>query len=81
LELNKEWRKTQQYLAPEKKANKQIAYDAYPSFPLGENKIKAGIEEFATWIEQNMTITIDGYVGVFWSHLVENLGTELKKKR
>nr|WP_294929423.1 class I mannose-6-phosphate isomerase [uncultured Flavobacterium sp.] len=77
---NKEWRKTQQYLAPEKKANKEIAYDAYPSFPIGKNKIKAGIEEFATWAEQHKTITIDGYVGVFWRNIVESLGAELKKR-
>ncbi len=80
MEQNKEWRKTQQYLAPEKKANKEIAYDAYPSFPIGKNKIKAGIEEFAIWAEQHKTITIDGYVGVFWRNVVESLGAELKKR-
>ncbi|RUT72162.1 ROK family protein [Flavobacterium cupreum] len=80
LEQNKEWRKTQQYLAPEKKENNEISYDAYPSFSLGENKIKAGIEEFASWIEQHKIITIDGYLGVFWSHLVESLSAELKKR-
>lgn len=80
LEQNKEWRKTEQYLAPEKKVNSERAYDAYPSFPLGKNKIKAGIAEFATWIEQHKTVTIDGYVGVFWQHLIENLGNELEKR-
>jgi len=80
LKKTNEWRKTQQFLAPEKKNNSKTTYDAYPSFPLGNNKIKAGIEEFAAWIEQHKTITIDGYTGVFWQHLVESLDKELNKR-
>jgi len=80
LKKTNEWRKTQQFLAPEKKNNSKTTYDAYPSFPLGNNKIKAGIEEFASWIEQHKTITIDGYTGVFWQHLVESLDKELNKR-
>lgn len=75
-----EWRKTQQFLAPEKKTNNKSAYDAYPSFPLGKNKIKAGIQELADWMEQHKTIIIDGYVGVFWQNLIENLDPELTKR-
>jgi len=80
LKKTNEWRKTQQFLAPEKKNNIKNNYEAYPSFPLGTDKIKAGIEEFATWIEQHKTITIDGYTGVFWQHLVESLDKELTKR-
>ena len=80
LKQHTEWRKTQQYLAPEKKNNSIDVYDAYPSFSLGSNKIKAGIEELATWIEQHNTITIDGYVGVFWDNLIESLDQELTKR-
>jgi len=80
LKKNNDWRKTQQFLAPEKKNNIKNNYEAYPSYPLGKNKIKAGIEEFATWIEQHKTITIDGYIGVFWQHLIESLDEELNKR-
>ena len=78
---NKEWRKTQQFLAPEKKNIKDaVGYDIYPSFNIGNNKIKAGIEELATWVEQHKLLVIDGYVGVFWQNIIEGLDEELSKR-
>jgi predicted NBD/HSP70 family sugar kinase/mannose-6-phosphate isomerase class I len=78
---NKEWRKTQQFLAPEKKNIKEVTdYDIYPSFNIGNNKIKAGIEELATWVEQHKLLVIDGYQGVFWQNIIEGLDEELSKR-
>jgi predicted NBD/HSP70 family sugar kinase/mannose-6-phosphate isomerase class I len=81
LKENKEWRKTQQFLAPEKKNGKDaLSYDVYPSFNIGENKIKAGVAELATWIEQHKTLVIDGYQGVFWQNIIDGLDEELSKR-
>lgn len=81
MKENKEWRKTQQFLAPMKKEAKETAiYDVYPSFNIGENKIKSGIEELATWVEQHNLLIIDGYQGVFWENIIDGLDEELSKR-
>jgi predicted NBD/HSP70 family sugar kinase/mannose-6-phosphate isomerase class I len=78
---NKELRKTQQFLAPEKKNLQEAShYDVYPSFNIGNNKIKAGIEELATWVEQHKLLVIDGYQGVFWLNIIDGLDEELSKR-
>jgi predicted NBD/HSP70 family sugar kinase/mannose-6-phosphate isomerase class I len=79
--VNKEWRKTQQFLAPEKKnAQEAVGYDVYPSFDIGSNKIKAGVEELANWVEQHKVLVMDGYQGVFWQNIIEGLDEELLKR-
>lgn len=73
-----EWRKTQQYLIPASKNNEEnINYDPYPCFSLGDDKIQSGAKALAEWIAKHKTITIDGYVGVFWDNVVESLDAEL----
>ncbi|MDR1371058.1 MAG: ROK family protein [Dysgonamonadaceae bacterium] len=76
-----EWRKTTQFLAPEKSTvSHQGDYDIYPAFPVGTGKIKEGVEALADWIAQHEQVVIDGYVGVFWEQLVESINIELNKK-
>ena len=72
------WRKTEQFMAPSKTtASEKGRYDIYPAFPLGTGKIQVGVETLAQWIAQHRTIVIDGYVGVFWDRLVEELNVAL----
>ncbi len=81
MENKYEWRKTTQFLAPEKTdASNPGAYDIYPAFPLGSGKIKEGAAALAEWIAQHKQVVIDGYVGVFWNQLVEAVNAELIKK-
>ncbi len=76
----KQIRKTEQFLAPEKVENApQGYYDIYPGFPLGDGKINEGHDSLAAWISQQKTVIIDGYEGVFWDRLVANLNQSLIK--
>lgn len=73
-------RKTTQFLAPEKAESTLPGhYDIYPAFPIGENKINAGFAALAEWIIAQKTVVIDGYEGIFWGDLIEQLGNELNK--
>jgi len=75
-----EWRKTQQFIAPVKKGvDEEFGYDVYPSFSLGNGKIKSGAVALAVRIAKYKTITIDGYTGVFWNTIVESLDAEFVK--
>ncbi|GHT52405.1 hypothetical protein AGMMS49982_12560 [Bacteroidia bacterium] len=75
------WRKTEQYLAPPKAAATAPGhYDIYPAFPLGSGKIHAGIAHLSQWLAGQKTVVLDGYMGVFWNHLVEQIGAELHRQ-
>ena len=81
MEDKNEWRKTTQFLAPEKSTETTPGnYDIYPAFPIGTGKIKSGAEFIAEWISQYKQVVIDGYVGVFWNQLVKSVNIELNKK-
>jgi mannose-6-phosphate isomerase class I len=68
------WRKTQQFLAPAKAMPAAKGqYDIYPAFPVGSGKIEQGTDALAVWIVEQKTVSIDGYAGVFWDKLVEDL--------
>ncbi|MDR0692249.1 MAG: ROK family protein [Prevotellaceae bacterium] len=70
----KEYRKTTQFLAPPKAAPTSPGrYDIYPAFPLGCGKICEGNSALAAWIAQQQTAVIDGYEGVLWNKLVDDL--------
>jgi predicted NBD/HSP70 family sugar kinase/mannose-6-phosphate isomerase class I len=80
LTANKPFRKTMQFLAPEK-ASPSIRghYDIYPGFPVGTGKIHDSHKTLAEWMVCHKKIVIDGYTGVFWDRLIEALNTELLK--
>jgi mannose-6-phosphate isomerase class I len=68
-------------LAPSKAASTTPGhYDIYPAFPLGGGKIQKGIAGLSQWIAEQKTVVIDGYVGVFWDNLVEQIGAELNRQ-
>ncbi len=74
-------RKTTQFLIPEKvKQTEQGRYDIYPGFKVPENSIKTGYSELAEYVAKHKTIVIDGYAGVHWDDLCENLSLLLHKK-
>lgn len=61
------WRETSQDLAPLTHApTPRGQYDLYPGFPVGEGKIDVGFAALAAAIADAGTVTIDGFVGVFW---------------
>lgn len=76
----KPFRKTSQFMAPEKTfPSRPGHYDIYPGFSVGNGKIHDGYESLAAWIAGHKNIVIDGYMGVFWDQLIENLNEKLLK--
>ena len=74
-------RKTTQFLIPEQvKPTEAGSYDIYPGFKVTDGAIQTGYQELATYIKQHKTVIIDGYAGVFWTEIVQNLSTILKKE-
>ncbi len=78
------YRKTGQALLPLTKPNPSPgSYDLYPSFPLGDGAIEAGYDELAAQLAarlvQHPNMVIDGYVGVLWDHLREELDQALRR--
>ncbi|MCF8373187.1 MAG: ROK family protein [Bacteroidales bacterium] len=77
----KELRKTTQFLAPTSKTTtKKGEYDIYPGFKIEENSIQEGYVGLADWISKYKQVIIDGYVGVFWEDIKDNLSKEFDQK-
>jgi mannose-6-phosphate isomerase class I len=78
--LKKEWRKSGQYLLPERKPYATKGnYDIYPSFSIDDNLISEGFEALAELFIKHRHIIIDGYIGVFYAHFHEKLEGYFKK--
>lgn len=72
--MNKEYRKSSQFLMPAKKENESVGdYGLYPTHTLGEGKIHEGFEGLATELQKHKTIIIDDYQGVFYENVREEL--------
>ncbi|WP_158827693.1 class I mannose-6-phosphate isomerase [Mucilaginibacter lacusdianchii] len=74
--LYSEVRKTSQFLMPaqlDNSWNTDGAYDIYPVASLGSGKIFNGFESLSKYIIENKTVVIDGYAGVFWDKIQDNL--------
>lgn len=75
------YRKTNQFLLPTKRPSKSKkgsggrnnGYDVYPSFHLGDNKIHGDIDSLVDYIIRRKSVVIDGYEGIFWEKLREEL--------
>jgi mannose-6-phosphate isomerase class I len=80
INLNKEWRKTSQYLLPGKKVVPAAAYDIYPAFKIGEDKIAEGFESLADMVSKHHRVILEGYGGVFFDLFREELDKELKDR-
>jgi len=71
-------RKSDQYLLPLAKEEPVIGqYDLYPSLRLGEDKIGAGIKSLMKSLVGSKNITIDGYIGVFFDKIRDQIDAEL----
>jgi len=74
-------RKTTQLLAPVLKVpDKKGDYGIYPGFKVNPNSIWDGFETLADWIAKHNKVIIDGYAGVFWDKIKDELGSEFQKK-
>ena len=79
--LNKEWRKSNQYILPDvKPIPEEGKYDIYPSFKPGDDLIFEGFESLAEFFLKYNQIIIDGYVGIFYSHFREKLDRYLNSQ-
>jgi len=74
--VNKDrWRHSMQPLLKQKIDAGEAApgYVHFPYHPLGEGKIFSGWDELVDWIIREQTVIIDGYAGVFYEHILEEL--------
>lgn len=75
---NKMWRKTSQRLAPAGHVpSNRGQYDLYPGFPIGPGKIGLGYAALVERLRGHKQVVIDGYGGVFWENLREQVNSEL----
>jgi predicted NBD/HSP70 family sugar kinase/mannose-6-phosphate isomerase class I len=71
-------RKTSQFPAPGKALPTPPGqYDIYPAFPVGTGRIEEGVARMSQWIQEQKTVIIDGYEGVLWDDLTEQIAGEL----
>lgn len=78
------FRKTSQSLAPAKPVSPPPgSYNLYPVFPAGAAKISLGYDALAAQLLATKPhhIIIDGFGGVLWEHLVEQLDAALHRKQ
>ncbi len=65
---------------PAKKGDEQVGdYGLYPTHSLEEGKIHLGFESLATELKNSNTVILDGYQGVFYENIKENLDVHFKK--
>ena len=73
-ENSKPKRKTTQFLLPHNiQKTSPGKYDIYPGFEVPENVIKSGYKNLADFMSAYKRIVIDGFMGVFWDDLRQNL--------
>lgn len=73
-------RKSDQYLIPiQKKETAKGTYDLYPSLPLEPGKIELGLESLVRELADHPTILVDGYLGVFYDTIRQELAAEFAK--
>ena len=71
-------RKSDQFLLPvQKQAAVSGEYDLYPSLKLDAGKIRCGIKTLARKICDEKSVVIDGYQGVFFNLIQQELDAEL----
>ena len=68
------YRKSSQFLMPAQKEAETIGeYGLYPTHSLGEGKIHVGFTNLAAELAKHKIVIIDGYQGVFFENIRENL--------
>ncbi|MEJ7558021.1 MAG: class I mannose-6-phosphate isomerase [Pedobacter sp.] len=75
------WRESSQPLLPAQRsleAKKHHRYDHIPSHALGDGKVFNGYNSLVAWIIEQETVIIDGYVGVFFDTVQQQIDSKLK---
>ena len=76
------FRKTAQFLMPSVKPEAIPGhYDIYPAHPLGDGKIHCGLEQLADEMAGHPTVVVDGYQGVFFDDIRQQLQHYFDEKR
>ncbi len=79
---NVEVRKTGEALMPDRlegRNGQALGYDIYPSHALGNGKISSGYDTLASFLADSKIVMLDGYAGVFWDSIKEDLEREFQK--
>lgn len=75
------YRKTSQDLAPIEHSPTQAGqYDLYPAFSVGDGKISIGYDAVTEHMTKHSQVIIDGYIGVLWDDLREQLDLALNNR-
>jgi len=69
-----------QYPLPVRKPPAGDGYDIYPSFNIGDGKIHAGFASLVPLIIETGTVIIDGYAGILWGLLEQQIINELNNE-
>lgn len=80
----KQLRKSSQFLMPVQLNNYAVSegeYNVYPVYALGGDKIFNGYKSLSQWIIQQKTVVIDGYAGVFYNKIKEELEKQITSER
>lgn len=74
-------RNTKQYLLPTSyKHDEEKGYNIYPTFEIGADHIKVGYNHLAEVMKDEKIVLLDGYVGVFWEEVKEELSLVFQSK-
>ncbi len=75
-------RSTSQFLMPVKKEFKGDTprFDIYPSYDLGPDKIFTGYDTLANYIAEQKIVCLDGFSGINWKDIIDNLFNSLALK-
>lgn len=75
----KKLRTSDQYIIPVKNTyRKKGRYHLYPSLELGSGKVNTGLDSLAKEISNEKIVVIDGYVGVFYNRIRQQVDDALK---
>lgn len=78
----KPFRSSSQPLLPQQiETDSSNQYQVYPYHSLGRGKIFSGFESLAEWMALQKTVVIDGYGGVLWKSVREQLQKAFDKKQ
>lgn len=72
-DANTLFRKTKERILPLKKDPPPDQYDIYPVFHLPDHSVYSGINSLVNYITEQKTVIIDGYAGIFWEKLKQDI--------
>ncbi len=76
--MNRNFRKSSQFvMPPHKPETKSDCYDIYPTFLLQHGKVYRGMQSLVKLIESYPVVVIDGYIGILWNELKQEMDTAL----